>query len=153
VHGIYGSDETFRNEETKFDWPSNFPRKIAEQDVDVYQLNYQTQLIAWATDTNPSFSNLAGSVFEVLKPLRVRGYNSVSYIAHSLGGNVISTYIHSVKTTRGDAARSQNGFVITLATPVLGSQIANIGAALKQRLGMRDHLLNALKRGNLYLEM
>lgn len=88
-----------------------------------------------------------------MKPLRTRGYRSIGFIAHSLGGNIVSTYIHMVKTSLGHPQRSQNAFVITLATPVLGAQIADEAADLKRLLHMNDELLSSLKKDNLYLQM
>jgi hypothetical protein len=153
VHGIYGSQDTFRNETTGFDWPAEFPTEIDVQPVDVYRLNYRTALLSWAKGANPDFVEVTKSVATALKPLRMSGYRSIGFVAHSLGGNMISTYIHEVKTAAGHPQRSQNAFVITLGTPVLGSQIADIASRLKSILGMKDPLLEALKKDNFYLRM
>jgi hypothetical protein len=157
VHGIYGGDDTFKNKDTRFDWPVQFPRcvRIANncRKVDVFRLDYRTALLSWASGTNPSFKDVAIAALQAMKPLRKRKYRSIGFIAHSLGGNVISTYIHMVKTEIGHPQRSQNAFVINLATPVLGSQIADLGTSLKKELGMKDPLLNSLEQNNLYLTM
>jgi hypothetical protein len=153
VHGIYGSRDTFKNNVTKFDWPMEFPRVIANRTLDVFSLSYDTSLVTWAKGTNPSFSSIAEAVVKALAPLRKRQYRSIGFIAHSLGGNVISTYIHLVATEFGLPQRAQHAFVITLATPVKGAQIANIAVTLKGYLGMPDPLLESLRADNLYLEM
>jgi hypothetical protein len=153
VHGIYGGDDTFKNPTSKFDWPSEMPRVINGHKVDVYKLIYRTELIAWARGANPTFEVLTESTFAAMKPLRTAGYRSIGFIAHSLGGNVISTYIHKVKTAIGHPQRSQNAFVVTLATPVLGAQIADLASILKSTLGMTDPLLASLKSSNLFLTM
>ena len=153
VHGIYGGRDTFKNARTGFDWPSELPNSIEGNWLDVFKLNYQSALLAWARGANPSFDQLARDVRSALKPLRIGGYRSIGFIAHSLGGNVVSTYVHSVKTQFGHSQRSQNAFIITLATPVLGAQIANLASILKSRLLMSDPLLTSLKSGNLYLTM
>lgn len=88
-----------------------------------------------------------------MAPLRKREYRSIGFIAHSLGGNFVSTYLHMVKTRFGHPQRSQHAYVITLATPVLGAQIADLALPLKQLIFMSDPLLESLKKGNLYLEM
>jgi hypothetical protein len=153
VHGIYGGEDTFKNTQTQFDWPSELPRSINGRQIDVFKLMYHSRLVGWARGENTSFDELALEIMATLKPLRRAGYNSIGFIAHSLGGNIISTYIHSLKTTFGHPQRSQNAFVITLATPVLGAQIADIYSTLKSALGMSDPLLQSLKADNLYLKM
>jgi hypothetical protein len=155
VHGIYGSDSTFVNARTHFDWPREFPSTMpnSNRGIDVFRLDYQTALLSWASAKNPDFVSVACAVKGALKPLRVRGYRSIGFIAHSLGGNIVSTYIHMVKTSLGHPQRSQNAFVITLATPVLGAQIADEASDLKRLLHMNDDLLDSLKKGNLYLRM
>jgi hypothetical protein len=153
VHGVFGDVDTFKNSQTDFDWPAQFPKTVQNRAVDVYRLQYTTTLLSWAKGKNPKFDEVAKAVYDALKPLRMRQYRSIGFIAHSLGGNVVSTYIHFVKSTRGHAARSQHAFAITLATPVLGSQMADLGQLLKSILGMNDDLLGSLKEDNLYLRM
>jgi hypothetical protein len=153
VHGIYGGKDSFTHKAPRFDWPSKLPRKINDHNIDVFKLIYETEMVSWARKGNPSFDEVAEAVSNALKPIRIAGYNSIGFIAHSLGGNVVSTYIHTVKTKLGHPQRSQNAFIITLATPVLGSQIADIAADLKSALFMSDPLLDALKQNNTYLTM
>jgi hypothetical protein len=142
VHGIWGGNTTFKNSASDFDWPSKMPRLINGRPVDIFKLIYTTDLLAWAAGTNPSFDQLAEAVMTAMKPLRLAGYRSIGFIAHSLGGNVVSTYVHSVKTALGHPQRSQNAFIITLATPVLGAQIADRVSDLKSVLHMSDPLLD-----------
>lgn len=153
VHGIYGSSSTFTNATTGFDWPKNIPSQVSGRSVDVFHLSYETALATWATGNNPRFDALALEVLKSMKPLRQRQYRSIGFVAHSLGGNVVTTYIHLVKTRLGHARRSQHAYVITLATPVLGSSIADVALLLKATLGMSDPLLESLRANNLYLEM
>lgn len=153
VHGIYGAEDTFRNSTTGFDWPREFPREIAGRRFDVFRLDYKSALLSWAKERNPSFESVAIEVFEVLKPLRKRKYRSIGFIAHSLGGNVVSTYIHDVKSTLGHPERAQHGYYITLGTPVIGADIASLGSSLKRFLRINDDLLTSLETNNLYLRM
>src|SRR5690242_16171479 len=46
IHGIYGSAETFQT--ATFNWPKSIPEKINGKRVDVYMVEYKTQLLAWA---------------------------------------------------------------------------------------------------------
>jgi len=155
VHGIYGGDDTFRN--GTFDWPSNLPQCIQLDTncrvIDIFKLKYRTAMLSWAKGNNPSLDVVASAVFDAMAPLRKRQYRSIGFIAHSLGGDVVSTYIVMLTERFSHPQRSQNGFVITLATPVLGSQIADIAHDLKESLFMSDPLLDALKKNNIYLTM
>src|SRR6476660_5256647 len=45
VHGIFGSDNTFKN--GSFDWRENLPSEINGSQLDVYSVNYDTQLTRW----------------------------------------------------------------------------------------------------------
>ena len=156
VHGIWGSNETFLNTTTNFDFVNRFPRTfkgLPNRKIDIFRLNYTTEMLTWAKRTNGSFKSVAKAVFEEMKPLRRAEYRTIGFIAHSLGGNVVATYITLVNEQLGHPQRAQNGFVITLGTPVVGVQIADMASWLKSVLGMSDPLLESLKKDNLYLEM
>lgn len=109
---------------------------IQGRPVDVFSLEYQNAMVAWAKDKNPSFDVVARQVKVLLKPLRMKQYRSIGFITHSLGGNVISTYMLMLLTNLGHPQRSQVAYVINLATPTYGAQIADIGKTLKSTLGM-----------------
>jgi hypothetical protein len=65
----------------------------------------------------------------------------------------MSTYLHELKTRYGHAARAQHAYLITLGTPVLGSDVASLASPLKKHLGIDDDLLRSLRTGDLYLRM
>lgn len=153
VHGIYGDDTTFRNSDTGFDWPKSFPRTVQQRPIDVFRLNYQSALLSWAKQKNPAFKEVATAMYAELGKLRKRKYRSIGFVAHSLGGNLVSTYLHLVKTGQGHPERAQHAYAITLATPVLGSDLAYIASPLKRSLHIDDDLLKSLEKNNLYLEM
>jgi hypothetical protein len=153
VHGIYGDRQTFMNTRTNFDWPESIPASIGGRPVDVYFLRYKSAMISWAKEANPRFYKLSKEVLAAMKPVTNKGYRSIGFIAHSLGGNVAADYIHRTKTRWGHAARAQHAYLITLATPVLGSQVADLAGKLKSILGMNDGLIASLKRNNTFLEM
>jgi hypothetical protein len=121
--------------------------------VDVYRLNYCTALLSWAKSKNPTFRTVNDSIYDAMHRLRVSGYRSVGFIAHSLGGLMVPSYITTVNETLGHPQRAQNAFVITLATPVLGAQISNIATLLKRFLGIDDDLLRALETTTTFQEM
>lgn len=152
VHGIFGDDNTFGQ------WPEQMPEEVNGHRIDVYRLRYQTALFAWLERDVPNLDVVVEKVFDELLPLIQpaggRRYNSVNFIAHSLGGNVVGAYMHTVKSLLGHEIRARHGFVITLGTPVLGAQIADVAKLLKSVLPTRnDKLLESLKRDNAFLRM
>lgn len=155
VHGIYGGAETFVNDSVSpaFDWPANVPDSLASHPIDVFRLDYRSELVAWAKKDVASLDQVVMAVLPQLDALRSRGYKAINFVAHSLGGNVVTAYLHSVKSRHGHTARAQHGFVITLGTPVNGASIANIGLFLKDLLGMPDPLLSSLQKENTFLGM
>jgi hypothetical protein len=159
VHGIYGSAETFKNRD--FDWPDEIPALIEGRKIDVYRIDYQSELLTWAKMDIASLDDVVYSIFNALhgSPRTGRGlleqhrYRSIGFIAHSLGGNVVTSYIHTVKSELGHIERARHAYVVTLGTPAGGAQIANIGILLKNILQMRDPLLKSLERDNTFLRM
>lgn len=159
VHGIYGGKDTFKNSTTGFDWPREVRTRFEDIDgvlneVDVYQLLYNTEFFDWSATSADNFREAAKSILETLKPLRQKRYRSIGFITHSLGGNIVATYIHMIKSRYGHANRSQHAFSINIATPWAGSQTADIATLLRSLLGMRaDGFLASLSEDNQYLQM
>ncbi len=164
VHGIYGDGDTFKN--VNFDWPTQIPAVLSGRKIDVYRIEYKTALIAWLKKDIASFDEVVDSIFNALQGhptpnfglqrdgLLVRKpYRSVAFIAHSLGGNIVAAYFHTVKSELGHIARAQNSFLITLGTPANGAQLANVALVAKTFLNMRDPLLGSLSRDNTFVRM
>ena len=152
VHGITGNaQDTFRN--GTFDWPTNFPRRISEAQLDVYTIQYRSAIISWARANNPNFDELVDFVFDVMKPVRLEQYRSIGFVAHSLGGIVVASYLHEIKALLGHAHRAQNSFLITLGTPRSGSYFASFVEPFSRILGATNPLLDVLRKDNLYLRM
>lgn len=152
VHGIFGGASTFG------DWPQQLQPAIGVDKVDVYVLEYRTAMVSWLKSDVPNLDSVVERAFDALMPLvRPEGlprYKSINFVAHSLGGNVVAAYLHSVKSLLGHEIRARHGFVITLGTPVLGAQIAEVAALAKSAVGMpEDRLLESLKRDNTFLRM
>src|SRR5712691_3669242 len=128
VHGIYGGSETFTNTAVSppFSWSEQVPREIAGSPVDTFRAEYRTALLSWAKEDIASLDDIITTIYPEFARLRQRGYSSVNFVAHSLGGNVVKAYLHSVKSEEGHIERAKHGFVMTLGTPVNGASIANV---------------------------
>lgn len=160
VHGIYGDEETFRN--GQFDWPKEVDAVIEGRKIDVYRIDYKTAFLRWLPRNIATMDEVVYSVFKALHPdpetvtpvLDPSRYRSVNFIAHSLGGNVVASFLHTVKSELGHFERARYGFVITLGTPVNGAQISTVAQIARIVLRMpKDRLLESLKSDNTFLRM
>jgi hypothetical protein len=164
IHGIFGDDKTFSsvplsaNPRTagspRIDWPFLIPERISGKRVDVYVVRYETDLIAWLEKDISTLDEVVYGLFKGLdRRLLGKKYKSIGIIAHSLGGNVATSYLHTVKTELGHDQRARHSFLITLGTPTDGADIAAVGLWAKKFLGMKDPLLTSLKTDNTFLRM
>ncbi len=152
IHGIYGSAETFAS--PQMDWPTSIPATVNGKRVDVYIVDYRTKLLAWLKKDIASLDEVVYAVFDGMRrQVLANNYASIGLIGHSLGGNVATSYLHTVKTELGHDARARHSFVLTLGTPTDGAEIAAVGLYLKQLLLMPDPLLTSLKTDNTFLRM
>lgn len=161
VHGIYGDETTFKN--GNFDWPREFPQELGGRKIDVFRINYTTSMLAWLRRNIATFDDVVQTLYDSMygsedgqilsAPLNTSGYRSIGFVAHSLGGNLATAYLHTVKTWRGHNERSRYAYIVTLGTPVNGAQIANVALVAKRWLGMDDPLLSSLQRDNTFLRM
>jgi hypothetical protein len=117
-------------------------------------VEYKTQLLAWAKKDIANLDEVVYAVFRGMKSeVLHKGYKSIGLVGHSLGGNVATSYLHTVKSELGHLARSQHTFIVTLGTPTDGADIAAVAEFLKSYLGMNDPLLTSLKKDNTFLRM
>lgn len=160
VHGIFGSDATFKN--GSFDWRENLPAEIDGTQIDVYSVSYETELLNWLKKDIASLDEVVYALFHGIQSsvhgappfIKERPYKSVGFIGHSLGSNISIAYLHTVKTERGHEERARHPYVITLGAPTTGAQIANVGSWIKRKLLMQDDkLLESLQRDNTFLRM
>ena len=145
VHGIYGDDEAFKNR--GFDWPLMLPDQVDGRTIDVYRIDYKTAMLAWLRSHVATMDEVSYSIFRAIYPERTDStdrvlvpdrYRSVNFIAHSLGGNVVSAFLHTVKSELGHEQRARYGFVVTLATPVYGAEIAHVATIAKRVLRIQN---------------
>jgi len=64
-------------------------------------------------------------------------YEKTIFIAHSLGGIFVRTYLAHVKQAYGHAALSRFRLIVTLGTPNEGADLANFALLLSQNEHMR----------------
>lgn len=164
IHGIYGDETTFSSVPIsanprfagvpRINWPELIPPVISGKQVDVFVVKYETQLVAWLKKNISTLDEVVYGVFKGIdNNVLNKSYSSIGIIGHSLGGNVATSYLHTVKTERGHDERARHSFIITLGTPTDGADIAAVGLLAKGILLMHHPLLTSLQTDNTFLRM
>jgi pimeloyl-ACP methyl ester carboxylesterase len=124
IHGITGSKETWGSQAGNLYWPTMLANDAAlSNDIDIYQIDYDSKLF-----DGPATMAIETEIDKFLDKLILeKKYSKVIFIAHSLGGILVRTYLLHVKHSYGHAALSRFRMVITLGTPNEGSSLANLG--------------------------
>ena len=138
VHGLWGSDETWKN--GKHTWPQLITADGQFDGYDVYTASYGTSLGYSASGNNTRLTEVASGFSQYLPKLT--NYRSVHLVGHSMGGNVILTSFILLKLRYPDAHQILSGVrdVILLGTPIEGTDLANFAWVVSS-----DIKLTALK--------
>lgn len=125
IHGITGSKATWGDPDGELYWPRMLSKEPGlSSEIDVYQIDY---------DSN-NFSGPAAVTIETElekqldKLVEDKQYSKVAFVAHSLGGIFVRTYLMHVKLRYGHTALSRFRAVITLGTPNEGSSLATLAS-------------------------
>jgi pimeloyl-ACP methyl ester carboxylesterase len=123
IHGITGSRETWGNPEGDLYWPNMLSTESdLRNGLDIYQIDYDS-----TTFSGPAVVPIVKALETQLDDLlRDKKYSKVVFIAHSLGGMIVRSYLLHVKARFGHGALSRFRMVITLGTPNEGSSLASI---------------------------
>ncbi len=125
IHGITGSKATWGDPDSDLYWPKMLSKEPGlSTNLDVYQIDY---------DSN-NFSGPAENLIETALETQVdmlvqqKQYSKIAFVAHSLGGIFVRTYLMHVKLKYGHTALSRFRAVITLGTPNEGSSLATLAS-------------------------
>jgi pimeloyl-ACP methyl ester carboxylesterase len=128
VHGIGGDAQgTFSNADTKVFWPELLR---SDGDVfsraDIYSYGYKSGLGAGSSGIDLLASEMA---LRLEQELDIRSYQSVLFIAHSLGGIIVRKYLLDQHKLQDHGVLSDNRVkgIYLFGTPMNGSGVANIG--------------------------
>lgn len=128
VHGIDGDAKgTFTNEDTKRFWPDILRGDgDAFERADIYSYDYDSGLEAGS----PGIDLLAADMaLRLEQELDVKSYESVLFVAHSLGGIVVRKYLLDQHRLSNHGILSDNRVkgIYLFGTPMNGSGVASIG--------------------------
>lgn len=124
VHGFTGSARS-----TWGQFPDLLLKEKQLKGVDIFLWGYPTQLVG----SNPAVSALADNLRSELR-IRLKDYDSLTLIGHSLGGLVIQTMVINelIAGHAPELARIKN--IILFATPNEGAQVPLIVRGLNRQL-------------------
>jgi triacylglycerol esterase/lipase EstA (alpha/beta hydrolase family) len=123
IHGIIGTKATWGDPTSDLYWPKMLSReRDLGDDLDIYQIDYDSNLFS-----GPAVVPVEEALEQQLDSLMKRErYSKVIFIAHSLGGIMVQSYLLQVKNRYGHRALSRFRMVISLGTPYQGSSLANL---------------------------
>jgi pimeloyl-ACP methyl ester carboxylesterase len=123
IHGLTGdSQQTWFNQDTKISWPDLVARDPRlNVDFDVYTVDYISPLITRAQ----SIEELTTQVLTELTDAQLfEQYDSVVFIAHSMGGLIAKNMLVKLNTPLESKKLRQVKAVIYLGTPAQGAKSA-----------------------------
>ena len=138
VHGIWGSEATWKNPESGATWPQLLAADHAFDSADIYRVDYHSRFISLSRQ--PTGAKIVEAVFLAIRdPLR--RYPRVYFVAHSMGGNIVRDYLVTLKastpgaTLQGgnlvggphEAMRPYTHGIFLLGTPMEGAKVAQLG--------------------------
>jgi pimeloyl-ACP methyl ester carboxylesterase len=118
VHGLTGSQATWKADNGTY-LPDLILNDPDLKDYDVWRVDYDSFKFA----SSPDADALADLFFRQLASLH--GYDSVTFIGHSLGGLIIQRFLQDVNSLNSHLQLNKFRLVILLGTPSKGSQLAN----------------------------
>jgi pimeloyl-ACP methyl ester carboxylesterase len=128
IHGLGGTFDTWKNDDTNTYWPKLLAEDpdIAEK-IDVYVVRYDSYLLG----TSPSITLVAKAIAKQLDGILIdkHDYQRVIFIAHSLGGIVAVDYLSHLKTLLGHRNLARARLLMTFGSPLTGGNGARLGAA------------------------
>jgi pimeloyl-ACP methyl ester carboxylesterase len=137
IHGVFGSDGTWGSGASS--WPNLLAQDHRFDGYDLYLAGYPTSEFFWSPGNKIRLTQVAEDFSRRLENLT--HYKSIHIIAHSMGGNIVTTSMIMLKLRRQDAHQIlSNVTTILLGSPIDGADIAKLGRLLSQ-----DQKLIALK--------
>jgi hypothetical protein len=141
VHGLRGSNDSWRHESSTKSWPQMISADPDLKSYDVFTVDYDS----FATAASPSIMQIYKEFEILLRPLayqdprthEARGYKHVVFIAHSLGGLIVERYLVGVITQGGHFALNRHRIAFLLGTPAFGSHYADFVTFLSQNEQLR----------------
>ena len=131
VHGfIAGADSTWKNEQTGVLWPALLHAKGDEtfERADVYVYSYFSGLGAGSSKITDIADKMAAEL-EDKQGLNIGSYESVLFVAHSLGGIVVRKYLlDQSHLPNGVLDNDRVKGIFLFGTPMTGSGVANIAS-------------------------
>ena len=126
VHGLWGANTTWLNEQSRRSWPNLTATDQFFKEFDIYVVNYLTELRA---ARQPRLEDVVGELYELMRSREMHRYTSIHFIGHSLGGTVIQRYLLLIKlkTSKAHPLLTKYRSIILLGTPSAGSDLARLG--------------------------
>ena len=131
VHGLTGdAKQTWTNATTKGFWPAWLHEGLEK--ISVYSLGYPASALGKTAKKEMDLFERAGNVLELLAGYGI-GERPIAFVAHSLGGILVKMVLRKSSEADDQGWRrvsESTKLVFFLATPHLGSELANLAKAI-----------------------
>lgn len=137
VHGITGAKSTWKNDNGAY-----WPQLLADDPqigvkLDIYRIDYDSFILSPGPAAEDVSEVLAAKLDELI--FSERRYKKVVFICHSLGGILCRRHLIHVKMRYSHKYASIFGLIVTLGTPMRGSELTKFA-----RLGSQNQQFRVL---------
>ena len=135
VHGITGAKSTWQNDNGAY-WPhllADDPRIGAK--LDIYRVDYDSFILAPGPSAEDVVAALAVKLDDLI--FREKQYKKVVFICHSLGGIFCRRHLMHIKARYSHKYASIFGLIVTLGTPMRGSELTKFARFGSQKQQFR----------------
>lgn len=144
IHGLMGgTDTTWTNSATKAYLPELLPNPSNLNDIDIYSINYFTELFG----NKFTLKDLGSSLhYELRRILQKKKHKKIIFICHSLGNLVLRSALYENPSAYSNY---QIPLIVSLASPSTGSELADIARIVFPK----NTMFNNLSTNNEYIKL
>jgi pimeloyl-ACP methyl ester carboxylesterase len=120
VHGLFGSNKSWKNDKTGIEWPKLIAQDSELRTLDIYTIEYKSSML----ENSPSVSEITKHMYDAMLPHYRSRYGMIIFIGHSLGGNLVRAHITQLKAQFGHQALNNIRMIVLLGSPTAGAPLA-----------------------------
>lgn len=135
IHGVLSNALEAWSRSSNHSWPCLLRAEPIFDNSNIYLYAYDTSVLG----TSPSIEKVAGQLLKDLQNERVLSHAHVTFVAHSMGGLVLSRMLLQMQS--GTSHRSQLErikLVLFYGTPATGADIANLASLVSDNVQFEE---------------
>jgi pimeloyl-ACP methyl ester carboxylesterase len=134
IHGVFGSESTWRNPGAKMSWPELIANDPEFASADIFLANYGSPYLRQSSN----IEEIAQRLLQQFSDNGVFNHTRIYFIVHSMGGLIAKRILTSLNTPSrvGDLRRVRA--ILYLSTPAQGAPTADIAAFITMNPQLKD---------------